>query len=101
MLAELAAFDRLRVCGLMTLAEFSREEAVVRPRFVRLRELREKLIPSLPEGMRLDELSMGMSGDFEWAIGEGATTVRVGQAIFGARATKDSEYWPGQARENH
>lgn len=37
---------------------------------------------------------MGMSGDFEWAIEEGATTVRVGQAIFGARARPDSHYWP-------
>ena len=46
------------------------------------------------------ELSMGMSGDFELAIAEGATTVRVGQAIFGARRTPDSEYWPGLAPEN-
>ena len=45
----------------------------------------------------LEELSMGMSGDFELAIAEGATTVRVGQAIFGARKTPDSEYWPGLA----
>lgn len=96
-LTGLVGFDRLRVRGLMTLAEFSPDESVVRPCFVRLRELRERLVPNLPEGMSLAELSMGMSGDFEWAIAEGATTVRVGQAIFGARATKDSEYWPGQA----
>ena len=40
---------------------------------------------------------MGMSGDFEIAIEEGATVVRVGQAIFGARAVPDSHYWPGSA----
>lgn len=96
-LTELVEFDRLRVRGLMTLAEFSPAESVVRPCFVRLRELRDRLVPSLPEGMSLDELSMGMSGDFEWAIEEGATTVRVGQAIFGRRSTGDSEYWPRQA----
>jgi hypothetical protein len=45
----------------------------------------------------LDELSMGMSGDFEIAIEEGATVVRVGQAIFGARALPDSHYWPQAA----
>lgn len=96
-LAGLVDLDRLHVRGLMTLAEFSPDESVVRPCFVRLRELREKLTPNLPEGMSLDELSMGMSGDFEWAIEEGATTVRVGQAIFGHRSTGDSEYWPRQA----
>ena len=47
------------------------------------------------EGMDLDGLSMGMSGDFEIAIEEGATVVRVGQAIYGARALPDSHYWPG------
>jgi uncharacterized pyridoxal phosphate-containing UPF0001 family protein len=61
---------------------------------VRLRDLRERLRPTLPAGVSLDELSMGMSGDFEIAIEEGATVVRVGQAIFGARSTPDSQYWP-------
>ena len=42
----------------------------------------------------MDELSMGMSGDFELAVEEGATIVRVGQAIFGARTLPDSHYWP-------
>jgi len=44
----------------------------------------------------MDELSMGMSGDYELAIEEGSTTVRVGQAIFGARKVADSAYWPEQ-----
>ena len=44
----------------------------------------------------MDELSMGMSGDFELAIREGATIVRIGQALFGARTLPDSHYWPAQ-----
>ncbi|WP_350316030.1 hypothetical protein [Pectobacterium aroidearum] len=51
---------------------------------------------NLPTGIDLDELSMGMSGDFEIAIEEGATVVRVGQAIFGARPLPDSYYWPDE-----
>lgn len=47
-----------------------------------------------PELIGPGELSMGMSGDYELAIEEGATCVRVGQAIFGARNTPDSRYWP-------
>lgn len=94
---QLPAFASLRVRGLMTLALFSDDEARVRPCFVRLRELRERLRQEAPEGIAMDELSMGMSGDFELAIAEGATTVRVGTAIFGSRATPDSAYWPGFA----
>ena len=48
-----------------------------------------------PDSLSFDELSMGMSGDFELAIEEGSTLVRVGQAIFGPRAVPDSHYWPG------
>lgn len=55
-----------------------------RPHFVRLRELRDALARELP-GAVLRELSMGMSNDFEQAVGEGATMVRVGTAIFGSR----------------
>ncbi|MFY9179279.1 MAG: YggS family pyridoxal phosphate-dependent enzyme [Venatoribacter sp.] len=91
---QLPEFDNLKIKGLMTLAEFSSSEARVRGCFVRMRELQERLIPNLPDGFCLKELSMGMSGDFELAIAEGATVVRVGQAIFGARSTPDSMYWP-------
>jgi len=91
---ELPQFSALRVRGLMTLALFSEDTARVRACFVRLRELRERLRQDAPDGIGLDELSMGMSGDFEIAIEEGATVVRVGQAIFGARAVPDSHYWP-------
>jgi len=94
-LDALPAFTALRVRGLMTLARFSSDAAQVRPCFVRLRTLRDRLRQCAPAGIRLDELSMGMSGDFEIAIEEGATVVRVGQAIFGARPVPDGFYWPG------
>ena len=93
-LAQLAPLENLQVRGLMTLALLSENRANVRRCFVLMRELAERLRPNLPDSMHLDELSMGMSGDFEMAIAEGATTVRVGQAIFGARAYPDSYYWP-------
>ena len=66
----------------------------VRACFIALRQLRERLREHLPEGMTLDELSMGMSGDFEIAIEEGASVVRVGQAIFGPRRLPDTFFWP-------
>ncbi|MEI7252293.1 YggS family pyridoxal phosphate-dependent enzyme [Pectobacterium versatile] len=92
----LPAFPTLRVRGLMTLALFSSEAERVRQCFIRLRNLRDKLQQNAPVGIGLDELSMGMSGDFEIAIEEGATVVRVGQAIFGARPLPDSYYWPDE-----
>ncbi len=92
----LPAFSALRVRGLMTLALFSGEAERVRRCFILLRTLRDRLRQCAPADIELDELSMGMSGDFEIAIEEGATIVRVGQAIFGARALPDSHYWPDE-----
>lgn len=94
---ELPAFTALRVKGLMTLALFSSDLGRVRRCFVIMRELRDRLRQDAPAGLSFDGLSMGMSGDFEVAIEEGATVVRVGQSIFGARAVPDSHYWPGAA----
>jgi pyridoxal phosphate enzyme (YggS family) len=94
-LQQLPQYQSLRVRGLMTLAVFSSDTELVRKCFRVLRGLRERLRDSAPDGVSLEELSMGMSGDFEIAIEEGATVVRVGQAIFGARALPDSHYWPG------
>ncbi|BDH58220.1 YggS family pyridoxal phosphate-dependent enzyme [Tsukamurella sp. PLM1] len=90
-LEALPAFSALRVRGFMTLAEFSSDEARVRRCFRVLRDVRDRAVQDWPE---VGELSMGMSGDYEIAIEEGATCVRVGQAIFGSRATPDSAYWP-------
>lgn len=93
-LPKLTEFECLNVRGLMTLAVFSDHVARVRQCFTKLRGLRDRLREDLPQGMSMDELSMGMSGDFEVAIEEGATCIRVGQAIFGSRDTPDSHYWP-------
>ncbi|OVZ65582.1 MULTISPECIES: YggS family pyridoxal phosphate-dependent enzyme [unclassified Pigmentiphaga] len=93
-LRQMRAYSALRVRGLMTLALFSAEAERVRRCFVLLRTLRDRLRQGAPAGIGLDELSMGMSGDYEIAIEEGATVVRVGQAIFGARSTPDAYYWP-------
>src|SRR5690625_1541966 len=98
-LKQLPAFSALRVRGLMTLALFSNDPAQVRACFTKLRTLRDQLRQSAPAEISLDELSMGMSGDFELAIEEGATTVRIGQAIFGARPLPDSHYWPDQVSQ--
>jgi hypothetical protein len=77
-----AALPRLRLRGLMAIPEPTTDMALQRARFRMLRELLERL---RREGLGLDTLSMGMSDDLEAAIAEGATMVRVGTAIFGAR----------------
>ena len=96
-LRQLPAFSALKVRGLMTLALFSADASRVRACFRLTRELRDRLRQETPDRVALDDLSMGMSGDYEIAIEEGATVVRVGQAIFGARPLPDSHYWPGGA----
>jgi pyridoxal phosphate enzyme (YggS family) len=83
---DLRPFSALRVRGLMTLAVFSDERAAVAACFARLAELQRRLRQLDGAPGSYDELSMGMSGDFELAIAHGATTVRVGQTLFGARA---------------
>lgn len=94
-LGALPGYTALRVRGLMTLALFSSEAERVRRCFALLRTLRDRLRDGAPAGIGLEELSMGMSGDLEIAIEEGATVVRVGQAIFGSRLVPDGHYWPG------
>jgi len=96
-LKELPAFSALRPRGFMTLATFTKDEAEVRRCFRLLREIRDRALQDAPNGPAFAELSMGMSGDYEVAIHEGATIVRVGQAVFGARPLPDSYYWPGAA----
>jgi PLP dependent protein len=96
-LKELPAYDALRPKGFMTLATFTPDEAEVRRCFRLLRDIRDRARNDAPQGTLLGDLSMGMSGDFEWAVEEGATIVRVGQAVFGARSLPDSHYWPGAA----
>ena len=74
--------EHLQLCGLMTMAPFVDDETIIRASFRELYELREKM---LSRGFPVKELSMGMTGDFELAIDEGATLVRIGTAIFGVR----------------
>jgi pyridoxal phosphate enzyme (YggS family) len=77
-LAEaIMAADNLRLEGLMTIGEFTSDEVVVRTTFSRLRELRDRLQQTC--GQALPVLSMGMTGDLEWAIEEGSTLIRVGE----------------------
>jgi pyridoxal phosphate enzyme (YggS family) len=77
-----AGLPRLRLRGLMAIPEPTEDAALQRSRFRRLRELKDEIAAA---GIALDTLSMGMSGDMEAAIAEGATMVRIGTAIFGAR----------------
>jgi len=86
-----ADFPTLRVQGLMTLAVNSPDPAEVRACFRALRELRDRLRQENLPGVSLERLSMGMSGDFELAIEEGSTEVRIGSAIFGARSYPDPQ----------
>jgi pyridoxal phosphate enzyme (YggS family) len=82
---ELASCASLRVRGVMTLAVFSDDAEAVAACFDRTRQVQQELRDTDGLPGSYDELSMGMSGDFELAIEHGATTVRVGQAIFGPR----------------
>ncbi len=84
LVAACADSPNLRTIGLMTIPALAPDPEANRPVYARLRELAETLGPAAG-GEALRELSMGMSGDFEVAIEEGATIVRVGTAIFGAR----------------
>lgn len=91
---RLPDYPRLKPRGLMTLAVFNADMQRVRACFRLLRDLRDRAA-AIHSG--ITQLSMGMSGDYEAAIEEGADVVRVGQAIFGPRPTSDAYYWPGFA----
>ena len=81
---QVNALPKIEVHGLMTVAPWAQEAEKVRPVFRRLRELKEECEQKL--GAPLPHLSMGMSSDFEVAIEEGATMIRLGRAIFGERS---------------
>jgi hypothetical protein len=82
LLAELAVCRHVEIRGLMCMAGLEGGLTAARRNFSALRELRDRLRGDCPEAIRLNELSMGMSGDFEVAIEEGATMVRIGSALF-------------------
>jgi pyridoxal phosphate enzyme (YggS family) len=82
---EVARLDNIAVKGLMTMPPYFNAPEKVRPFFAALRHLRDQIRNENIPNIAMDELSMGMTGDFEAAIEEGATMVRVGTAIFGER----------------
>ena len=79
---QIAALQHVHVSGLMTMAAFEDDPERCRPTFALVRQLRDRLQGQLPEAHRLEHLSMGMTNDFEVAIEEGATLVRIGTALF-------------------
>jgi uncharacterized pyridoxal phosphate-containing UPF0001 family protein len=82
---EIAPLGHIRVKGLMTMPPYFNDPERVRPFFAELRRLAERIRASGVPNVRMDELSMGMTGDFEAAIAEGATLLRIGTAVFGER----------------
>lgn len=88
-IAELDRLPHVAICGLMTLPPWKDNPEETRPYFTQLCRLRDQLAQQAWERIRLDELSMGMSHDYEVAIEEGATMVRLGTAIFGERSQPD------------
>jgi len=85
-LRQLSQYPSLHVKGLMTMAVLSDDPIAIRKCFSQLRKLRDQAQQEGIAGVSLERLSMGMSGDFELAIEEGSTEIRVGSAIFGSRA---------------
>ena len=90
---QIAQLDRLKIKGLMTIGLFSSETEKVRKCFQILKSIQQEIIKQNIPNVEMNDLSMGMSGDLETAIEEGATIVRVGTAIFGQRMYPDSYYW--------
>ena len=90
---EVAQFKNIEIKGLMTIGLFSAETEKVRPCFQLLKSIQQEVLTQNIANVSMKELSMGMSGDLETAIQEGATIVRVGTAIFGQRIYADSYYW--------
>ena len=84
LIKDIVLFENLSVKGFMAMPPFFNNPEKARPYFIALRNLRDHIQKAFP-GVVLNELSMGMTGDFEVAIEEGATFVRIGTAIFGER----------------
>ncbi len=86
LVSAVSRLQNLRLRGFMTMPPFFDDPGRARPYFAELRRLRDRMQAQGLAGLDLQELSMGMTGDFEAAIAEGATLVRIGTAIFGERA---------------
>ncbi len=90
LLKRISKFDRVKVQGLMTMGPFSDDPNDSRPSFRQVAELRDRITREGIENVAMHHLSMGMTHDFEVAIEEGATIVRIGTAIFGMRTTTET-----------
>ena len=84
-LLEIISYKQLVVRGLMTIGEFTSDERKTRKTFILLRKLKEKLNDQLENEKKLIDLSMGMSSDYDIAVEEGSTQIRLGTALFGSR----------------
>ena len=93
LIQQVSKLKTLKIKGLMTIGLFSAENEKVRKCFQLLKNIQQEVIDLNIPNVDMKELSMGMSGDLEIAIEEGATIVRVGTAIFGQRIHPDSYYW--------
>lgn len=90
---EIAKFRNIHIKGLMTIGLLSSESTEIRKCFQLLKQLQNQIKTLKIPNVEMNELSMGMSGDLEIAIEEGATIIRVGTAVFGERIYPDSYYW--------
>jgi PLP dependent protein len=86
---DVSHLEHLSIQGLMTMAPWFDDPEEARPCFAALRSLRDRIAEAGIPGVTMRELSMGMSGDFEIAVEEGATIVRVGRSLFGERPVKE------------
>lgn len=93
---QTARYDTLKIHGLMTIGLFTKDEVKIRKCFKVLKEINDNIVKEGIDRVDMKYLSMGMSGDYQIAIEEGANMVRIGTAIFGARNTPDAYYWPSE-----
>ena len=94
LIEEITTFTHLQISGLMTIGKLGGGESSARLCFSLLRKLQKDITRESITDLTLPHLSMGMTNDYEVAVREGSTLVRIGQAIFGKRALPDSAYWP-------
>ena len=99
LIEQLSKLDTLNIKGLMTIGKLTTNDKETRECFRLLKSIQQQVIEQNFPGVEMDILSMGMSGDFEIAIEEGATIIRVGTAIFGEREYPDSYYWNEQKQK--
>lgn len=93
LIGQVSALHSLRIKGLMTIGLFSANQEKIRSCFRLLKKIQKEISLLYIPGVEMKELSMGMSGDLEIAIEEGATIIRVGTAVFGKRSYPDTFYW--------